>query len=222
MGGEVGIGPVDLRLVEAGLRDPGLQVVGHELAGRAAEEGQHADMGADPVRQRLRPGRFHIGVVRGAEHADEDLRLAHLARGAVDDLERVARIVHEGALAGEVMLAHGRRQAALPAAVELAEPAVPVAVVWMGGAVLLPDERERDLLAFQRAVHRRPVGRCQSSPGLAADRTKETLFEIGLAHAVGQRPGQAGPFGPLQILACGRLPDPQARRDLPRRQPGRL
>lgn len=38
MGRQLGIGPVDLRIVEIGLVDPGLQVVRHEPRGDAAEE----------------------------------------------------------------------------------------------------------------------------------------------------------------------------------------
>ena len=40
VGGEVRVGPVDRRFVEAGLGDACLQVVGNKLAGHAAEEGQ--------------------------------------------------------------------------------------------------------------------------------------------------------------------------------------
>ena len=40
-----------------------------------------------------------------------------------------------------------RRQPALPAAVELAEPAVAIAIIRMRGTILLPQQRERDILA---------------------------------------------------------------------------
>ena len=67
------------RIVERGMIDTGLQVVGYEQAWDAAEEAEHAHMRADPVRQGLRPGRFRIGVAGCAENADEDLCLADLA-----------------------------------------------------------------------------------------------------------------------------------------------
>ena len=79
MGGHHPVAAVDLGVVERGLVDAALQIVGHDQARHAAEEAEHADMGADPVRQRLRPGRLGVGEVRGAEHGDEDLRLADFA-----------------------------------------------------------------------------------------------------------------------------------------------
>ena len=51
----LGVGPVDRGLVEAGLGDAGLQVVGHDLRRHAAEPGQRPAVRADPVRQALRP-----------------------------------------------------------------------------------------------------------------------------------------------------------------------
>ena len=52
-------------------------------------------MRAGPVRQLLRPGRLGVGEVRGAEHADENLRLADFARRRIDDADPLARIVDE-------------------------------------------------------------------------------------------------------------------------------
>ena len=94
-------------------------------------------MRADPVGETLRPGRLGVGVVRGAERGDEELRHAGLAGRGVDHLQRHAGVVDEHPLAGDMVLAHGRREAPFPAAVEFAEPAVAVAV-GMNGAVLLP------------------------------------------------------------------------------------
>ena len=50
MPGHVGIGPVDHRLVKAGLGDPGLEIVADRLAGDAAEISKGADMRRDPIR----------------------------------------------------------------------------------------------------------------------------------------------------------------------------
>ena len=65
------VGPVDLQIVEGGLVDPALQIVGNQQLRRAAEEAEHAHVGAGPVRQRLRLGRLGVGEVRSAEHADK-------------------------------------------------------------------------------------------------------------------------------------------------------
>ena len=53
----------DLGIVEGGLVDPALQIVGNQQLRRAAEKAEHAHVGAGPVRQRLRPGRLGIGEV---------------------------------------------------------------------------------------------------------------------------------------------------------------
>jgi hypothetical protein len=104
------IGAVDLGIVERGLRDAALQIVGNQQLRRAAEKAEHAHMGADPIRQLLRPGRLGIGEVRGAEHADEYLRLADFAGGGIGDPDPLARIVHERLFPGDMVLAHHRRQ----------------------------------------------------------------------------------------------------------------
>lgn len=94
-------------------------------------------MGADPVRQGLGPGRLGIGEAGGAEHGDEQFGLAGLAAARIDDGDLPAGIVHEDLVAGNVLLAHGRRQTMSEAAVEFAEAAVAVAA-RMSRAVLLP------------------------------------------------------------------------------------
>ena len=175
-------------------------------------------MGADPVRKVLGRGRLGVGVVRGAQHADEDLRRAHFTGRAVDDVQRIAGVVDEDALAGDMMLAHGRRQPPLPAAVEVAEPAVSVAVLGMDGAVLLPHQRERDPLAPKLAMDRRPVRLRQAAPRLAARRREKPALDVSVGRARRQRPGQAGAIGALKVLRNRRLSDRQARRDLPGRK----
>ncbi|HXZ17476.1 MAG TPA: hypothetical protein VEH77_16205 [Roseiarcus sp.] len=135
---------------------PALEIVGNEEPGRAAEEAEHPDVRASPVDELLRPSRLGVGEVRGAEHADEDLGFTDLTGRRIDDADPLAGIIHERLLAGDVMLAHHRRQTALEAAQEIAEPAVAVAV-GMGLPVFLPQDRHRHAGAFQLARQRRPV-----------------------------------------------------------------
>ena len=88
---------------------PGNVIIDQQFR-RAAEEAQHPDMRARPVGQALRPGRLGVGEVRGAEHAHEDLGFADLARFRVGDPDPFAGIVYERLLAGDMVLAHHRRQ----------------------------------------------------------------------------------------------------------------
>ena len=155
--GQVLVGRVGVRLVAAGPAHRALQVVRHHQLGHAAEEARRrARASAHPVGQALRPGRLGVGVVRRAQHGDEDLRLAHLAGGAVDDRHRVPGVVDEQLLAGAVLLAHHHVEAPGPGPVALAEPAV-LKPVRVDGLVLLPQQRQRHALAPQLPVHRRPV-----------------------------------------------------------------
>ena len=63
VGGPAGpVGPVDLGIVEGGLVDPALQIVGNQQLRCAAEKAEHAHVGAGPVRQRLRPGRLRLAL----------------------------------------------------------------------------------------------------------------------------------------------------------------
>src|SRR5271165_2589394 len=109
-------------IVERGLVDPAFQIVGNQQLRRAAEKAEHAHVRAGPIRQLLRPRRLGIGEVRGAEHADENLRLA--------DFERL--------LAGDMVLAHHRRQASFKTTKQIAEPAVAVAL-GLDLSVFLPE-----------------------------------------------------------------------------------
>src|ERR1700716_3566401 len=103
------------------------------------------------------PGRLRVGEARSAEPRDEDLRGAPLAGEPVDhDRHAVAGIIDEQLVAGRMRLAHRHRQAAFPAAVELAEPRIAIPA-GLARDVFLPQDRQRYVLALELAVHRRPV-----------------------------------------------------------------
>jgi hypothetical protein len=75
----LGIGSIDRGLVEAGLDDGGLGVVGHDQPRHAADRLEGSRMGADPIGQPLRPGRLGISEVGRAQDGDEDPRFPDLA-----------------------------------------------------------------------------------------------------------------------------------------------
>jgi hypothetical protein len=154
----LGIGSIDLRLVQARLDDGNLGVVGDDEARHAADGGKRAGVGANPIAERLRPGRLDVGEARGAHHRDEDLRLTHLAGQPVDDhRHRVASVVDEQLVAAHVGLAHRDRELAFPDAVQLAEARVAEAL-RMAHDVFVPEDRQRDVLALELAMDARPVG----------------------------------------------------------------
>ena len=96
-------------------------------------------MRADPVGQRLRPGRLGVGVAGSAQGGDEDLGRADLTGKAVDHLHRGAGIIDEHLLAGDISLTHGRGEFALPGAVERAELTVTIPGV-IGDFLVMPIE----------------------------------------------------------------------------------
>ena len=84
-----------MALVEAGLGDARPQIVGHHHRRNPTDERKGARVRADPVGQTLRPGGLGVGVVRRAEHGDEQLRRHRLAGRCVDHRERRAGVIDE-------------------------------------------------------------------------------------------------------------------------------
>ena len=211
----VEVGPVQPRLVPVGTIDADLRVVRDQLRRHAAHEGERARMGPDPVGQRLGPGRLGVGVAGGAQRGDEHLRLAHLAGPPVDDLDRLAGIVDEQALAGRVRLPHGRRQPALPGAVELAPAAVAIAVRF-GGAVLLPQQHERHAGPAQLAVDMGPVRlRLPPEALLAAPAGIEHRLQHAFAQRLRQRPSKPRRSKTVEGESHGAAGNAERARDRP-------
>ena len=143
--GQVLVGGIQIGLVAAGVFDPGFEIVRDDDLGHTAEESEHADVGANPVGQFLALVGLGVGVVAGAQDADEDLGLVDLAGVRVDDGDRLTGIVDKDLLATFVGEAHRRLQALGPLAVEGTELAVAVAV-RMGFAILDPQQTQGDTL----------------------------------------------------------------------------
>jgi len=101
---------------------------------------------------------------------------------------------------------------------EIAKPAVAIAV-RISGAVFLPEQRKRHARALEFAVNHGPIRLCLDKTTGAADRVEQQGFQLNVRHLCRKRPGERGPFNPLQILTGRALPDAEARRDLPGRQP---
>ena len=170
-------------------------------------------VGADPVGQALGPPRLGIGVIGGAEDGDEDLRLADLTAGQLGDLDGLAGEVDEHLLAGDMGLAHGRRQPARPGAVAFAEPAVAVAL-GLPSAVLLPQQGEGDAWPAQLQVEHCPVGLGPDRAALGRRREQQPL-QGRIVELTGQWPGEPGASCPGQVLAGRGRPDAERTGDPP-------
>jgi hypothetical protein len=201
MAGEIGIGPVDHRFVKASPGDAGLEIVAHRLPGHAAEKAKGPDVRGNPVRQALCEAGLDVGVVRGAEHGDEDLRAAHLTGEPVNHLHGVAGIVDEQLLAGGMNLARGWLETAGPFPVLFAEPRIAEAV-GVCVALLLPQQHQRDVRAPQLTMHERPVRMRTLVAGPIGRRRKQAVLKPGVVIKLRrQRPGQVGAAGSIHVLA---------------------
>ena len=151
-------------------------------------------MGADPVGQRLAPARLGVGVARRAEHRDEQVGFVQLARHRIDDRHRVAGPVDEQLVAGQMRLAHDRRQALPPFDVDIAEARVAVPRRAFG-TVLLPQRHQRHASCRRRAgrttalelcVHVHPIGQ-RLRRTVEARRCEQPPFERRVVDIIGDR-----------------------------------
>src|SRR5262249_6190875 len=128
---------------ETGAAHTRLGVVGDEQLRAAAIEFEGIHLYLEPVLHLLVGGGFGVGVAGDAQCADEQRRLSEGAVGMVNR-DGGAGPVEEQFLAGTVFLPQDYILLLLPTPVELAEPAVAVAV-RMVFTVLLPKQLQSQL-----------------------------------------------------------------------------
>ncbi len=171
-------------------------------------------MGADPVGQRLAEPGLGKGVIRRSHDRDEDLGGAHLPGEPVEHRHGIAGEVHEQLFAGRVGLPHGRRDAVAPFDVEVAEPAVAVAVGMMA-AVFLPQQRQRYAAAAQLGMDMPPIRKRLRSRRVVAGRRKQLALQGCVVELLRDRPGDADHRGAADILRDRRATDPDRSGDHP-------
>ena len=146
------------------------------------------------------------------------MRVAQFAGQSVDDdCHLVAGIVHEQLVARRVVLPHRHGQLERPAAVQVAEAAIAIAVRILGN-VLVPQDLQRHMLALHLAVQTGPV-RLGAPPvaGFVARLPIQRRFQRAVAHVLRQRPFQTGRRDALERFAHRRRHrvDPQRYRLVP-------
>ena len=99
MRGHPPVAAIDLGIVERCLVDAGLQIIRHDQARHPAEKPEHADMGANPIGQRLGPTRLAVGETRGAQDRDKNFRKPHRPRCRVGDAKLFTGIIDEDLVA---------------------------------------------------------------------------------------------------------------------------
>ena len=215
--GQLGIGPLDARLVAAGRRDGALELIGDNGGRDPAVKGEGPRVARDPVGQLLGRGRLSVRVARGAEGRDEELHLDRRPRAGVEQARVLARVVDEELLAGVVHLAHRERPPREPAPVDVAELRVAVAV-GVPLAVLEVQEGERDAPLAPLGVE---VGTVRLRPGACAARP--FAVQPGGQGLLGQRghlrPLESGHGRPVHRGADRADAHPQAACDVAMRAP---
>ena len=212
VGGKILVRSIDARLVTAHGRDASLEVVAHDGMCDPADRRERIDVRADPIRQRLAPATFRVRVVGGAQHGDEDVGLALLAGRRIDHRHRVAGEVDEQLFGWSVRLAHRCRDRPLPRTVEIAEPAVAIALGLLA-TILLPHQLQRHAAPLQLLVDAAPVRRrsCRRCAGL---RREQAPLQLGVVDPIGDRPADAGHACATQAVGHCRASHADRLRDL--------
>src|SRR5450432_498320 len=213
--GHLVISAIEIRFVTARSRDAGARVVWDEESRRAAEELKRLHMAVDPVRHPLSKSSTCKGVGAGTEHRDKDRGRHGFTAVTVIDRDRVARPIHKRFLPRLVVLPEHDIAAAVPSLIQLAEPAVTVAV-RMRFPILLPQELQRQMLV--RLKLGMELGEINTRPGLRRRPQwpcrKQQLIQLLFIKIVRQRPTEMSGCRPLQISMNGRLADRATAGDL--------
>jgi len=170
---------------------------------------------ANPVGQRLCPARLGIGVARGTHDRDKDLRLSDLATAAVDQLEPLAGIVDEHALAGGMALSHRWRQPTLPGPVQLAPTAIAIATGF-GGPIFFPQQHQRDAGPAKFAMDMCPIRLGFATPALRrAGAGVQHRFQHAVRQCCRQRPGKPRGRGAFEGESHRAAGDPERASNRP-------
>jgi hypothetical protein len=208
------VAAVDSRLVAASGGDAGLEVVADQLPRGAAEEAEGVDVTADPVRQTLAPADLRIGQAGGAEHGHENLGCPHLAGRRVDHRQGLPGEIDEQLVAGQVGLAHGQRHPAAPGGVEVAEPAVAIAL-GLFGPVFLPKQQQGHSGSTKLRMDPRPVGRRPQCLRQRKGWAEQPRLQLSIVQPGRYRPADADHRRPAEILGDRVAADPDRGGDLP-------
>src|SRR4051794_20261284 len=185
MAAERVIAAVQNRVPVVGVGHPGLEVVGDHLLRAAADIGEGADMGTEPVLVTLGPARFGVGQVRAGQAGNENLRLADDT--LVDDAQRHAGVIDFERLAGAMLPAHRRRPGvSLPGMEMRAELGVAVAL-RMPAQIFQPQQPQCHAAATQLLLDRLPI-RQRTIPMARVNGREQASVKLLLAQRVAHSP----------------------------------
>ncbi|MCY1252267.1 hypothetical protein D9M68_58240 [compost metagenome] len=212
--------PGQHRLVPVRASHQRARVVRHQQLGHPVDEFHRADHSPDPVGSSLPPGGARVGVIRRAQHGDEDAGFEGNAAFRVQNRHHRAGEVRKQLLAGAVLLAHGPLECRCPVPVATAELRVLVnGDPWIRLQVFLPQQLQCHALAAQLAmqvgvVRRHPPARAVGRPL----RAEQPLLQRILVQAVRLRPIQPRCLRHRRVLRNGANTHTRRPSDLPVRK----
>ena len=186
--------------------DGGFQVIRHHDLGHAAEILERPDMGTGPAPQILPRRSFGKRIAAGAQHGHEHgSRMDFAGRGIVYRNRR-AGVIDEHLLAGAVCLPQYQIELLQPTPVQIAEPAVTIAV-RVALAPFLPDQLQRQILvALQFFVNAAPVRFRMFAPDLwRGPLRKQRSYDLWIAPVLRQWPLYAGRLSGGNVIVDGAL-----------------
>jgi len=136
------------------------------------------------------------------------------ASRGVEHRHCIAREVDEQLLGRPMRLSHGRRDRRAPSSIEVAEPAVAIAL-GMLCSIFLPQQQQRYAGPLQLSVHMGPVGQRPCRLLIERRRREQPALELDVVHPFRDRPGDANHGSPPQILTDRRSADANSDGDLP-------
>ena len=163
-------------------------------------------MRTDPVPQILAGGGFREGIAAGAQHGHEYRRGVHFASLRVVNRDRGSGVIDEHFLAGAVFLPQYQVELFQPSPVEIAKPAIAIAV-RTALAAFLPHQLQRQVLVgLQLLVNLGPI-RLRTFPpdGRHRPLRKQRLLGLLVIPTVGQRPSDAGRLRCRHVFMDGAL-----------------
>jgi|SRR5689334_23035537 hypothetical protein len=147
---------IDVRLVEAGFGDARFKIVADDDRRHTAKVSVGTLVCANPIGERLCPGRLSVCQRRRTKNRDEQLGRENLASDPINDLQLRAGVIDKHPLTGDMRLAHRRRDALLPGSVQVAKAGVRVPA-GMLLTILLPKQLQRDARPLQLAMDLRTI-----------------------------------------------------------------
>ena len=216
MHGQFVISPVQIGFVAASPSHAGAGIIRDDQLRDALKKFEGPDVGADPILQLLALGGFGVGVVAGPQDGDEDRGWALRTTLRVVDGDRVPGVVNEELLAGLVLLSQHHVQLLPPLLIELAEPAVGIAV-GIRLAILFPGQLQRQVrMALEFFVESRKIrSGLATLVGAPWRSSEQSLFQPAIIPAFRKRPSDARRLGAFQIFVNGSVSDGATAGNLP-------